>query len=87
MKTRMHEYKIVNTLSPSQRESLVCSPGNAGKPWQVKVRQFPDGVTGMWFDAGDPCDTRAEAEAKLTEFIDNDKGLRMREDGRWEPNE
>lgn len=58
-----------------------------GNRWQVRVRQYPDGVTPMWFDAGDAVETRQEAEAKMAEFMAADKGLRQRDDGRWEPNE
>lgn len=83
IETRKHEYKIVHNRAIVPLASRVANTGG----WQIKIRQFPDGETGMWYDAGDPCDTRQEAEAKLVEFMDADKGLRRRADGRWEPNE
>jgi hypothetical protein len=53
--------------------SVIQDPLN-GFRWQVRVRtRHPDGteVTG---DAGDPCDTRQEAEHKRSDFEQYDRG-------------
>lgn len=66
-----HEHVFKLTLTPLEDDAVRAyridpSESHPGK-FQVRVRQNPGGEA-MWFDAGDPCDTREEAEAKMERF-------------------
>lgn len=61
---RKPEYKIVPV-------SLLFGNVAGGTGYQVRRLTHPGG-TPLWADAGEPCNTRPEAEAKITAFLERD---------------
>lgn len=67
-----HWCEALDALTDGGGYTVRRDPLNNGR-WQPKVRQYPDGVTPMWFDAGPAFDTEAEAWLSVERFKAQDK--------------